>query len=336
MKVFITGATGFIGANLALRLADSGVDVHALYRNKARTEGIVHDRIRWFKGDLMNRESLKNAMGGCTRAYHLGAYATLLVKNPEILYEQNVQGTVNLLECAKETGLQRVVFTSTAGVVGPTEDGPRDETSPYPRNIFTHYIQSKILAEKKILEYVRKGMDIVIVNPSRVFGPGMMSMSNSARILDLYLRRKLYIIPGRGIGTGNYVFVDDVSEGIILAMEKGRTGERYLLGGEDITYDEYIDAINRILGKRKFQIKIPVKAIYGMAYVFLFLARFSGWTPPFTPREVLRISDNWRISSEKAKAELGYNPRSFEEGMKITFEWLKNLHTPSSRAGAAV
>ena len=185
MKVFITGATGFIGKNLTLKLAASGTEVHALYRDKAKMNGMRHRRINWFKGDLTDRNSIKKAMDGCHQAYHLGAFATLLIRNPETIYEQNVQGTVNVLECAVELGLNRVVITSTAGVLGPSKSKPLDESTPYPADMFTHYIRSKVMAEQKVLEYVEKGMDIVIVNPTRVYGPGLLSTSNVARLLDL-------------------------------------------------------------------------------------------------------------------------------------------------------
>lgn len=328
MKVFVTGATGFIGRNLTLKLAEARFEVHALYRDLSRTQGLQHENIKWFRGNLSDRDSLADAMKGCVQACHLGAFATLLVKRPEIIYDQNVQGTVNLLECASEMGLQRVVFISTAGVFGPSKGEVLDETAPCPENFLTHYLRSKALAEQKVLEFAERGMDICIVNPTRVYGPGLLSTSNAARIVDLYLRGKWRIIPGRGKMMGNYVFVDDVSDGIIQAMEKGRKGERYLLGGENISFKEFLDATDRITGRKRLLVRVPVFLILWLAHLLLFFAKLSGRTPPFTPGEVNRITQDWLISSEKAGRELAYKPRSFEEGIKITIEWLNSRSTP--------
>lgn len=327
MKVFISGATGFIGGNLALKLADSAVEIHALYRDIVKTEGIRHEKIKWFQGDLTDRQSLAMAMDGCEQAYHLGAFATLLIRRPETIYQQNVQGTVNLLECARDLGLKRVVFVSTAGVLGPSAGEPLDENTPYPANMFTHYTMSKALAEQKVLEFVEKGMDIVIVNPTRVYGPGILSRSNMATLLDQYIRGKWHFRPGNGKGTGNYVYVDDVSDGIIRAMEKGGKGERYILGGENVSFDELFAIVDRITGRKMFLISIPVFVIVWIASLFLFIARLSGWVPPFTPDVVKRYKYNWLVSSEKARSGLGYKPLPLENGLEITIKWLKTRHT---------
>lgn len=330
MKVFVTGATGFIGGNLIMKLAGAGHTVHALYRSISKTSELRHENIRWFKGDLNDPVSLSGAMEGCDTACHLGAFAAMLVRNTDIIYEQNVQGTVRVLESARKLGLRRVVFTSTAGVMGPSSASELDESAPTPGKMYTHYIRSKALAEKKVLEYVEQGMEVCIVNPTRVYGPGRLSTANTARLVDLYLRGRWRILPGTGRFTGNYVFVDDVSEGIIAALEKGRSGERYLLGGENLSLDELLDTVNRLAGKKYSMVRLPVPLIMATAWLLWLVARISRWVPPFTPGEVRRITRDWRSTSAKAGKELSYHPRSFEEGMKNTIEWLDTRHTHSS------
>ena len=223
----------------------------------------------------------------------------------------------------------RVVFVSTAGVFGPSSGGEFiDETAPYPENMITHYIRSKIQAEQKVLEYVRSGMDICTVNPTRVFGPGLLSTGNAARITDLYLKGKWRILPGNGRAIGNYVFVDDVSEGIRAALERGRRGERYLLGGENLSMREFLNTVVKLSGREKAMIPVPFFIILWIAYLLLFIAKISGWTPPFTPGEIRRFKMDYLVSSGKAGKELKYQPRPFEEGMKNTIAWLNNLDTP--------
>ena len=179
-----------------------------------------------------------------------------------------------------------------------------------------------------MLEFVNRGMDICIVNPTRVYGPGLLSTGNAARITDLYLKGKWRIIPGKGKAMGNYVFVDDVSEGIVLALEKGRTGERYLLGGENLSMREFFNAVIKISGRKRIMIPMPFFIILWIAQIMLIIAKISGWTPPFTPREIRRFRMDWRFSSEKAGKELDYKPIGFEAGMNNTIKWLSNRNTP--------
>ncbi len=163
--VLVTGATGFLGKQLALRLAGSGYNVRAMYRSEAKVAGLEHENIKLFKGTLTDLTSIDNAMEGCDQVYHLAAFAAVWTREPEKIYEQNVKGTVNILESALKFGVKRVVHTSTAGVFGPSGDKPNSEDSPITESHFIHYDRSKAQAEKKISAYVRDGMNVVIVNP---------------------------------------------------------------------------------------------------------------------------------------------------------------------------
>jgi nucleoside-diphosphate-sugar epimerase len=241
-NVLVTGATGFVGKQLALKLAGSGHKVHAMYRSESKIGELGHPNIRLFKGTLTDRASIDNAMKECDQVYHLAAFAAVWTRKPEEIYEQNVQGTANILESALKHGVKRVVHTSTAGIFGPSGEKPNSEDNPIAETHFVHYDRSKAGAEMTIKTYVRDGMDVIIVNPTRVYGPGKLGDSNGVtRMIRDYIKGKWHIIPGNGQSVGNYVYIDDVVEGHILAMEKGRTGERYLLGGSDLSFNEFFN-----------------------------------------------------------------------------------------------
>jgi len=225
MKIFVTGATGFIGSNLAIALAKYGNIVHAIYRSKNKTENILHEDIKWFPGDILDTESLKTAMQGCEQVYHMAAYAAASETTPGDFTKFNVQGTINVIDMAGQMGINNITFTSTAGVLGPSLNGQVTEKSVSPLPHFTGYERSKAEAERIIKDRVKKGMRIVIVCPTRVFGPGALNESNSVtKIIKQYINGKWHILPGNGESTGNYVFIDDVVNGHILAMQKGKAG----------------------------------------------------------------------------------------------------------------
>lgn len=324
--ILVTGATGFVGKQLALKLAGSGHMVHAMYRSEAKIGEMEHPNIRLFKGTLADLASIDNAMKGCDQVYHLAAFAAVWTRHPEEIYEQNVQGTANILESALKHGVKRVVHTSTAGVFGPSGEKPNSEDNPIAETHFVHYDRSKALAEQKINTYVRDGMNVLIVNPTRVYGPGKLGDSNGVtRMIRDYIKGKWHIIPGNGQSVGNYVFIDDVVDGHILAMEKGRTGERYLLGGSDLSFNEFFNILKEVTGSHYFLIRIPLFIGISIAAIMLIIAKLTGRMPLITPGLLKRYSHHWAVSSEKAKAELGYDPVDFREGLRRTLEWLQTI-----------
>ena len=322
--VLVTGATGFVGKQLAFRLAGSGHMVHAMYRSEAKIVELQHENIRLFKGTLTDLASIDKAMKGCEQAYHLAAFAVVWTRDPKEIYEQNVQGTLNILESAQKFGVKRVVHTSTAGVFGPSGDEPNSENSPLPESHFIHYDISKTQAETKITAYVRDGMDVVIVNPTRIYGPGRMGDSNGVtRMIRDYMKGRWHIIPGNGQSVGNYVYIDDVVGGHILAMEKGRTGERYLLGGSNLSFNEFFNILKEVTGKHYFLVKMPLFIGISIAAIMLTIAKLTGRMPLITPGLLKRYSHHWAVSNEKARSELGYDPVDFREGLHKTVEWLQ-------------
>ena len=325
--VLVTGATGFVGKQLALSLAGSGHKVHAMYRSEATIGELEHPNIRLFKGTLTDLASIDNAMKGCDQVYHLAAFAAVWTRKPEEIYEQNVQGTANILESALKHGVKRIVHTSTAGVFGPSGEKPNSEDNPIAETHFVHYDRSKAQAEQTINTYVRDGMDVLIVNPTRVYGPGKLGDSNGVtRMIRDYIKGKWHIIPGNGQSVGNYVYIDDVVEGHILAMDKGRTGERYLLGGSDLSFNEFFNILKEVTGSHYFLIKIPLFIGISIAAIMLTIAKLTGRMPLITPGLLKRYSHNWAVSSEKARSELGYDPVDFREGVRRTVEWLQTIN----------
>ncbi len=325
MKIFVTGATGFIGLHLCNQLAKNGHTVHALYRSKEKAKALEHSNIRLFKGDILDTESLQKAMQGCTQVYHVAAYANLWAKDPKWFYDLNVKGALNVFGVAKKTGVDRTVFTSTAGTISPSgNDQASDESTLRTLDYFNDYERSKAEAEEAVRQLVKEGQDIVIVNPSRVFGPGLLSKSNSVTLMiDKYVRGKFHTLPGNGESVGNYVYVKDVVEGHIKAMEKGRAGERYILGGENVSFNAFFELLISVSGKKYRLFKVPLFVIFGLAYVMHFRAKWFGIAPLITPPWVRKYMYNWRLSNKKAEQELGYRITPLKEAFRKTLHWLK-------------
>jgi len=323
--VFVTGSTGFIGTKLVNELVRQGHTVHALSRATSNRAGLEHERIRFVEGDIMDRESLRRGMEGCRYVFHLAAYAKNWAKDPAIFFHQNIEGMKNVFAVAKELGVKRVVFTSTIVTFGPTPPGiVADETLPrITGHYYTEYEESKAFAEKEALRRASEGFPVVIVNPARVYGPGKMTEGNSVSLMiDMYDRGKIPVLLNHGVNVGNYAFVDDLVQGHILAMEKGRVGERYILGGENISLKGLYRLVDEISGKKHFQISLPpwLAMAYGHA-----LRAFAGWFgvyPQITPGWVETFLQDWAYTCAKAERELGYRITPLREGIRLTYEWI--------------
>jgi farnesol dehydrogenase len=322
-KVFVSGATGFIGIQLVKRLIDSGNKVHALYRSDAKADLIRIEGVTLFKGDIMDKQCLSRAMKGCSQAYHVAAYAAVWSKDPALFFRFNVDGTLNVLEAARLTGIDRIVVTSTAGILGPSEKEPVNENSPVPSSFFTLYEDSKYKMEQELKIFNNSIPEVVIVNPTRVYGPGFLSKSNGMSLMiKKYIAGSWRFIPGDGKRMGNYVYVEDVVSGHLLAMEKGKPGERYVLGGEDITYNQLFDFVRTSSGVSKRLFHIPVQLLFFAAGLFSILSKVTGKPPLIVPSWVRKLTHNWVVSSEKAIKELGYAPMNAKKGIDRTVQWL--------------
>lgn len=327
MKIFISGATGFIGSRLALRLANNGHMVHALYRDASKVSIIEHPNITLFKGDILDYNSLMPAIEGCSQIYHTAAFAKVWDKDNSMIYRQNIEGAANVIRAGIETGVNKIVCTSTAGVLGNSQPGSSvDEFTPRPPKYFNDYESSKAILEETLKAYSENGVHIVMVNPTRVYGPGVLGDSNgTTRMMQKYIRGKWRIVPGDGNNIGNYVYVEDVVTGHILAMEKGKPGERYVLGGENITYNVLFSKIAELTGKRFFMVHMPLSLIIMVSGIMLLIAKVSGRPPLMVPGVVRKLKLSTQVSSARAEKELGYKHIDFRTGAQLTINWLKNI-----------
>jgi len=323
--VFVTGGTGFIGTKLVNALVQKGHSVRALSRSTSNRQGLEHERISFVSGDLLDMESLRRGMEGCTQAYHLAAYAKNWAKDPSVFFQQNVDGMKNVFEAGRDAGVKRIVFTSTIVVYGPTAPGViGDEAMPrITQRCFTEYEESKVLAQQEALRFVERGHDIVVVNPTRVYGPGKLTEGNSVSLMiSLYDRGKVPVLLNRGTNVGNYVHVDDLVRGHILAMERGRTGQSYILGGENSSLKHIFELVDEVSGKRHFQINLPPALAFTYARFEQKKAELLGLYPQITPGWVETFLQDWAYTCTKAQRELGYSMTPLRDGVRETYEWL--------------
>ncbi len=337
-KIFVTGATGFIGSRLVQALSDRGHAVRALSRRPDPEpppgfEGpdggpLAHELVELVRGDITDRDSLRRGMEGCSHVFHLAAYAKNWARDPKTYFDVNVQGVRNVFDAAEEHGVRRVVWTSTFMTFGPTppgvvgnEDMPRT-TDRY----LTEYEKTKSVAEREAMRRADEGLPVVIVNPTRVYGPGHLTEGNAlSTLIDDYDRGKVPVLLNRGVNVGNYVLVDDVVAGHILAMEKGRLGQRYILGGENVSLKEFFRTIDRVSGRRHFQLPLLKATPLLFAYLQQKRAEWFGVYPQITPGWVRTFLLDWAYSSDKATAELGFRPTPLDEGIGITYRWIERL-----------
>ena len=325
MKIFITGATGYIGQKLALELAESGYSVHALVRDIAKAKTLLHHaRVFLFEGNILDKRSIVKAMQGCGQVYHLAALASVWHKNPNQFYELNVTGLKNVLDCCVELQIKDVVFTSTAGVAGDSKDGkPVAEYTNFNPKLETLYENSKVEAEKLMQTYIEQGIRGVIVNPSRVYGPGLLTESNGiTRLLKMYVSGNWKIKPGNGESIGNYVYIDDVVNGLLLAMEKAKPGERYLLGGINASYNQFFALADEVTGVKRKLYNFPLPVMLFLSKIQLLMAEVFGKQPLLTPPFVRKYNKHWIVSSAKAEKELGYKITPLRKGIQKTIDWL--------------
>jgi len=325
MKVFVSGATGFIGIQLVKRLTEKGHTVHALYRSESKAELIRLPGVKLFKGDILDSPSLENALDGCDQAYHTAAFAGVWARDPAMIYRLNVDAALQVIQIAGQKGVKRVVLTSTAGILGPSEQEAVHESSPAPESFFTEYEASKFQLEQQVLGRTKKEPELVLVNPTRVYGPGYLSESNGVtKMIKKYMEGSWRSIPGDGKSSGNYVFVEDVVSGHLLAMEKGKPGERYVLGGENISYLQLFDYVREASGVSKKLFRIPLWIMLAAAGAMKGISFITGRPPLIVPRLVRKFAHNWIVSSDKAIRDLGYDARNARSGIEQTVQWIKN------------
>ncbi len=324
MKIFITGSTGFIGGRLASKLAGEGHEVHALVREGSATDQLRHRNIQLITGDLQDTGALGRGMRGCQQVYHCAAYAKLWAKDRNQFYKINLEGTNNILEQAARHNIRKIVYTSSTAVLGQSANHrPLTEKDPRIQPFQDDYDLSKQLAEQQVRAYAKKGLCAVIVNPSRVYGPGSFSHSNViCRMLFTALQGHRIFVPKSGNCLANYAFIDDVVRGHMLAMHHGGSGQRYILGGENISYNEFLETVTRFTGKLSIT-KLPLSFMKICGIFQLLKATLTGSFPAYTPNILDRYFIDSTFCCDKAINELGYQVTPFAQGIEKTIKYLK-------------
>ncbi|MDQ3535199.1 MAG: NAD-dependent epimerase/dehydratase family protein [Bacteroidota bacterium] len=324
MKFFVTGASGFIGSVLCFELAEAGNIVHAYGRTVQQCPILKHRKIKLFIGDILEIEALEKAIYGCERGFHLAALVKVNVKDPEEYYRVNVQGTINVMELCLKHNVKKLVFTSSCGTFPPSGVGITDEQTKRNGDFFNEYAKTKYIAEQKAMKFIITGFDVVAVSPTRVYGPGPLRVSNSiSKIIKMYLNGRWRILPGNGKAIGNYAFIDDVVRGHIQAMNIGKSGENYLLGGENISFNDFIDYIKKFTGENKWMIRINSSLIYGLIIVQEKICILIKKPPFITTSWFRRLEQSAAYSSNKAINQLDYKITPFSKGIKRTIDFLK-------------
>jgi nucleoside-diphosphate-sugar epimerase len=300
--------------------------VRALRRASSRTDGLDSEHVELVQGSVLDPDSLRRGMDGCEQVYHLAAYAKNWAREKEIFFQQNVDGTRHVLSAAQACGVKRVVITSTIVTLGPTAPGVvgDENMARITPRFFTEYEASKTEAEREILHWVASGGPGVIVSPTRVYGPGKRTEGNAVtQMIDQYIRGRLPVQLNGGVEVGNYAFVDDVVRGHALAMEKGRIGERYILGGENLSLKGFFHLVDEATGQRRRQVSLPPWAALAYARVERLKAEWLGIYPQITPGWVETFLADWAYSCAKAERELGYTITPLKDGIRVTCEWLR-------------
>jgi dihydroflavonol-4-reductase len=322
MKALVTGATGFVGAAIAKTLIAAGWQVRVLARAGSDRGNLRQLAAEVVEGDLNDLNSLQRALDGCTALFHAAADYRLGARDPQPLYLTNVEGTRNILSAARTAGVQRTVYTSSVATIGIPKDGaPGEERSPVAlSDMIGHYKRSKYLAEEVARDAARMGMSVVIVNPSTPVGPGDIKPTPTGQlVLDAASgRMPAYVDTGL-----NIVHVDDVAAGHLLAYERGKTGERYILGGEDMTLRMILEQISELVGRQPPRIRLPYAAVLPIAYAAEAFAKISGRSGRVTVEGVRMSRKRMFFSSGKAASELGYRWRPPLEAFEDALRWFR-------------
>lgn len=316
--VLVTGASGFLGWHVARLAAESGARVRAMTRGR---NPVPELDVEVVQGDLTDPASLERAVDGCGVVYHVAADYRLWSANPGELYQSNVEGTRHLMQAAKEAGVDRVVYTSTVGCIGFVEGGLGDETTPVSlAEMSGHYKRSKYLAEKVALEFAGKGLPVVIVNPTAPVGDHDFKPTPTGQTIVDFLRGRMPAYLDTGL---NIVDVADVARGHLLACEKGRVGERYVLGGENLTLAQIFAELSKQSGVRAPTVQIPYAVAWMAAVVGGLISKWTG-KPPRAPMEGVRMARKkmW-VRHDKAARELGYAPAPASVALEHAVTWFR-------------
>jgi len=321
LRALVTGANGFLGAHVVRALLERETEVRALVRKGADLRALEGLPVDLAVGDVRDPAAVIRAVDGCSYVFHVAALYAFWVRPRSAIYEINVDGTRNVLQAALEAGVERVVHTSSVAALGTRDDGaPADETTPVDtRRIIGDYKRSKYLAEQVALEFAER-MEVVVVNPSLPIGPWDAKPTPSGQIVLDFLRRRLPAYVDTGF---NVVDARDVGLGHVLAAERGQMGERYILGGENISMKHMLGLLGEITGLPVPRVRLPVAPMLGLAHLNAGLCRMTRRTPRLTPDTIRMARHAMYFDSGKARRELGYPESSARKALSSAVAWYR-------------
>ncbi len=320
MRVFVTGATGFIGGHVVRKLRQRGDEVVALVRDSGKATALADEGCELVSGGLTDSAAIRDGMGGCDAVIHMAAiYEVGIPKGQRTaMYEANVLGTENVLRAALDAKVPRVVYVSTVAAFGNTEGKVVDESYQHQGNYTSYYDETKHRAHQIARRLIdEEGLPCVIVQPGGVYGPG--DHSQIGNMIDQFMKGRLPLIPFPELGF-NLVYVDDVAAGILLALDKGRVGEQYVLGGQIATMREAVETLAKVTGRKAPKRALPTAMLKGIVPIGPVIGPLLGYPPNM--KELITSADGvtWWAKHDKAIEELGYSPRGLETGLRDTLE----------------
>jgi dihydroflavonol-4-reductase len=320
-KILVTGASGFVGSAVARKLVEAGFSVRALVRGTSPRAHLAGLGLDFFEGDLRDRKSVERAIAGMRYVFHVAADYRLWARDPSEIFASNVDGTRNLMEEAMRAGVERVIYTSSVATIALRTDGmAADETSPLREDQgIGAYKRSKIAAERLVEAMVaEQGLAAVIVNPSTPIGPGDVRPTPTGRIIVEAAKGRIPAFIDTGL---NLVHVDDVANGHLAALHRGKIGERYILGGQDVLFSQMLRDIAALVGRRAARVRLPWRALIPVAVIAEAVANITGREPFATLDGVRMAKYRMFFSSTKAEQELGYRSRPYVEGIEDAVRW---------------
>jgi dihydroflavonol-4-reductase len=324
LKILVTGASGFVGAAVVRRLVADGDAVRALVRSTSNRGNLAGLDVEVVEGDLSDSASLRVAVAGCQGLFHVAADYRLWVRHPEEMFRTNVAGTHDIMRAAADAGVEKIVYTSSVGTLGlPAGGGTGDEETPVSeRDMIGVYKRSKFRAEQEVRRLIGETrLPAVIVNPSAPVGPGDLKPTPTGRMVVNAASGRMPAYVDTGL---NIVHVDDVADGHLLAYRHGQVGQRYVLGGENLSLREILREIATIVGRPAPRFRLPHNLVLPVAYAAETIARMTGGAEPFVAVDSVRMAKKkMYYSSEKAKSALGYSARPAREALRDAVAWFR-------------
>ncbi|HKI11590.1 MAG TPA: hopanoid-associated sugar epimerase [Candidatus Acidoferrum sp.] len=331
MTTLVTGAAGFLGSHVARQLVARGENVRVLMRASSSNRAISDLSLEYVTGDLRDAASLERAMDGVQRVFHVAADYRLWAKHPQDIYDSNVGGTKNVLAAAKHAGVGQLIYTSTVATIAVDRPGlPNEFTDAKLEEMIGHYKRSKWMAEQEVLKAAKEGLPAIVAMPTTPVGPWDWKPTPTGKIILDFLNGKM---PGY-VETGlNFVGVEECAAGHLLVSEKGKIGERYLLGAENLTLKEVLDTLAKITGLRAPVMKIPHGVALGVAYVESAFSRLMGKEPGIPVEGVKIARHKMFVDASRARRELGFQPGPVAAALERAVRWYQaNGYVRAGRA----